>query len=87
MYYFLRLSCLALTDRNFRIATILKNPSTDPACKTTLIVAPLALLDQWKAEIEERTNCGMKCLIYHGKSSLTSKRFFPMTSWSRFLEN
>jgi len=46
---------------------MLKNPSTDPGCKTTLIIAPLALLDQWKAEIDEKTNCGLKCLIYHGE--------------------
>ena len=30
------------------------------------IVAPLALLDQWALEIEMKTNCGFKCLIYHG---------------------
>jgi len=42
------------------------NRSKDPTCKTTLIIAPLALLDQWKLEIETKTDCGLKCLIYHG---------------------
>ncbi|KAJ7660074.1 hypothetical protein B0H17DRAFT_1145106 [Mycena rosella] len=32
------------------IALMFKNPSEDPACKTTLIVAPLALLTQWNQE-------------------------------------
>ena len=48
------------------MALLIKNQSTDPACKTTLIIAPMALLDQWKFEIEMKTNCDMKCLIYHG---------------------
>ncbi len=52
---------------SIRIATMLQNKSTNPMCKTTLIVAPLALLDQWKTEIETKTNCGLACLIYHGK--------------------
>jgi SNF2 family DNA or RNA helicase len=43
------------------------NKSQDPACKTTLILAPTALLDQWKLEIEMKTNCDVKCLIYHGQ--------------------
>lgn len=42
------------------------NQSTDPNNKTTLIVAPLALLNQWQLEIELKTNDALKCLIYHG---------------------
>jgi SNF2 family DNA or RNA helicase len=42
------------------------NASDDPRCKTNLILAPTALLDQWKLEIEMKTNNGFKCLIYHG---------------------
>ncbi|KDR76486.1 hypothetical protein GALMADRAFT_246858 [Galerina marginata CBS 339.88] len=55
------------------MACIVQNPSTDPACKTTLILAPVALLDQWKEEIESKTNIGLKCLIYHGQSKTKKK--------------
>ncbi|KAF8804469.1 hypothetical protein BYT27DRAFT_7243611 [Phlegmacium glaucopus] len=55
------------------MSLIVKNQSTDPLCKTTLILAPLALLDQWKMEIETKTNCGLKCLIYHGNSKTSRK--------------
>ncbi|KAJ7660054.1 SNF2 family N-terminal domain-containing protein [Mycena rosella] len=48
------------------IALMCKNPSEDPACKTTLIVAPLALLTQWNQEISTKTNADWKVLIYHG---------------------
>ncbi|ESK90272.1 snf2 superfamily protein [Moniliophthora roreri MCA 2997] len=50
------------------IATMVKNRSNNPNCKTNLILAPLALLDQWKLEIELKTNDLFKCLIYHGSS-------------------
>ncbi|KAF9256614.1 hypothetical protein L218DRAFT_881400, partial [Marasmius fiardii PR-910] len=50
------------------IALMIKNRSTDPTCKTNLIIAPLALLDQWKMEIEMKTNDVFKCLIYHGNN-------------------
>ncbi|KAF4616900.1 hypothetical protein D9613_008762 [Agrocybe pediades] len=53
------------------MTTIVMNRSEDPACKTTLIIAPLALLDQWKEEIESKTNCGLECLIYHGPNRTT----------------
>jgi SNF2-related domain len=56
-----------LADSMIRMSVIVTNRSTDPLCKTTLIIAPLALLDQWKMEIETKTNCKLKCLIYHGK--------------------
>ena len=57
---------LSLMFLTTRIAVIVKNQSTDPICKTTLIIAPTALLDQWKMEIDLKTNCQLKCLIYHG---------------------
>lgn len=44
--------------------------SNDRAVKTNLIVAPVALLDQWKLEIELKTNSGLKVLIYHGKQPI-----------------
>jgi len=59
---------LSLMFLTTRIAVIVKNQSMDPICKTTLIIAPTALLDQWKMEIELKTNCELKCLIYHGSS-------------------
>ena len=51
-----------------RLATLVSNQSRDPLKKSTLIVAPLALLDQWQMEVEMKTNCDLKCLIYHGTS-------------------
>ena len=51
------------------IAVIAANRSRNPLNKSTLIVAPLALLDQWQLEIEMKTNLGLKCLIYHGARS------------------
>jgi SNF2 family DNA or RNA helicase len=46
---------------------MISNPSDDPRCKTNLILAPMALLDQWKLEIELKTNIGLKCHIHHGQ--------------------
>ncbi|KAI9636028.1 SNF2 family N-terminal domain-containing protein, partial [Dioszegia hungarica] len=51
------------------IAIIVKNKSVDPRVKTTLIVAPLAVLNQWKSEIESKTTEGLlKVGIHHGVS-------------------
>lgn len=47
---------------------MVKNRSKDPKKKINLILAPLALLDQWKYEIETKTNCDLKVLIYHGSN-------------------
>ncbi|PPQ65989.1 hypothetical protein CVT26_010649 [Gymnopilus dilepis] len=55
------------------IACMVMNRSKDKARKTTLILAPTALLDQWKAEIESKTNCDLKVLIYHGSSKTKRK--------------
>ncbi|KAF9003233.1 SNF2 family N-terminal domain-containing protein [Cyathus striatus] len=43
-----------------------KNRSDDNSKKTTLILTPTSLLDQWRQELEIKTDCGLKCLIYHG---------------------
>lgn len=49
------------------IALILANrPDSKP--KTTLIVAPVSLLSQWKDEIEKKTNCEprLRVLVHQG---------------------
>lgn len=46
---------------------MVQNRSKNPSCRTNLIVAPLALLNQWKQEIEDKTNYGLTCLVYHGQ--------------------
>ncbi|KAF9527621.1 SNF2 family N-terminal domain-containing protein [Crepidotus variabilis] len=56
------------------MAAMLMNPPKGKGSKTTLIIAPLALLDQWKTEIEEKTNCGLQCYIYHGAARTTSRK-------------
>ncbi|WWD10365.1 hypothetical protein V865_008500 [Kwoniella europaea PYCC6329] len=56
------------------IATIAGHQSEDPKVKTTLIIAPLALLHQWKNEIEAKTTPGfLRVLIYHGPKRVKSK--------------
>ncbi|PLW46655.1 hypothetical protein PCASD_03707 [Puccinia coronata f. sp. avenae] len=50
------------------IATMVKNRSTDPKTKATLVLAPLALLNQWKEEIADRSTCDFTVLIYHSSS-------------------
>ncbi|KAJ9104320.1 hypothetical protein QFC19_003960 [Naganishia cerealis] len=56
------------------IATIVANPSEDPSCKTTLIVAPVALLEQWKLEIENKTYGQLDVYIFHGTNKNISKK-------------
>lgn len=53
------------------LALIVSRKSTDRARKTTLIVAPVALLRQWKEEIDEKVSRGhkLKTYIYHGAKS------------------
>ncbi|KAF2246725.1 hypothetical protein BU26DRAFT_431154 [Trematosphaeria pertusa] len=50
------------------LSLILANPSRDPACKTTLIIAPVALMKQWEKELERhvRPTHRLKVYIYHG---------------------
>lgn len=41
----------------------------------TLLLGPLALLEQWKDEIDEKTDAGaVKSLIYHGSNKPTSRK-------------
>ena len=58
-------------------ATMVANPSQDMNCKTTLIVAPLALLEQWKLEIEQKTCGHLSVFVFHGAANtrgMTKKR-------------
>ncbi|KAI4920930.1 hypothetical protein J4E85_009045 [Alternaria conjuncta] len=50
------------------LALICANPPTDPACKTTLIIAPVALMRQWEKEIERHIHPRhkLKVHLYHG---------------------
>lgn len=52
------------------LALMVSRRSTNPARKTTLIVAPVALLKQWEREIEKKLKPGrqhsLSSFIYHG---------------------
>ncbi|KIJ44978.1 hypothetical protein M422DRAFT_167577, partial [Sphaerobolus stellatus SS14] len=57
------------------IALCVKNrPPPNADKKSTLVVAPAALLQQWKTEIEQRTSSdlGLKVRIHHGNFKLNS---------------
>jgi len=50
------------------LALLVSRPSEDPKCKTTLIVAPVALLKQWEREIKKKLKKDhqLSVFIYHG---------------------
>lgn len=52
------------------ISLICARPSQDPARKTTLIIAPVALMRQWEKEIARhvRPNYRLSVYVYHGTS-------------------
>lgn len=56
------------------LALIVSRPAIDRSRKTTLIVAPVALLQQWKREIERhvRTRYRLTVLILHGEARNTT---------------
>ena len=59
------------------IALMVSRPSTDPDRKPTLIVAPVALLQQWKREIERTLRPGKHQLttyVLHGERRTTAFR-------------
>lgn len=42
--------------------------------KTTLIIAPLAVIKQWEREVHEKTDAGLKVYIHHGSSRAKGKQ-------------
>ncbi|KAK3049310.1 hypothetical protein LTR09_009488 [Extremus antarcticus] len=52
------------------LSLIVERKSEDPRCKATLIVAPLALMRQWKQEIESKIKSSHRLSVYvqHGPS-------------------
>jgi SNF2 family DNA or RNA helicase len=56
------------------ISLMVSRPSEDPRRKTTLIVAPVALLSQWEAEMIEKVKPRYKLTIYKYHGSGASSR-------------
>jgi SNF2 family DNA or RNA helicase len=56
------------------IALMVSRRSSDPKCKTTLIIAPVALLKQWENEIKVkvRPEKRLTTYLYHGSKKNTS---------------
>ena len=57
------------------LALMVSRKSTNPNCKTTLIVAPVGLLRQWQREIKTKLKPGrfnLRTLILHGNNRLQS---------------
>ncbi|KAF2662474.1 hypothetical protein K491DRAFT_585050 [Lophiostoma macrostomum CBS 122681] len=50
------------------LALVVARPSTDPTCRTTLIIAPVALMRQWEKEIQRhiKDSHRLKVHVYHG---------------------
>lgn len=59
------------------------NKPTDPKIKTTLIVAPVALLKQWEREIETRVKPEHKLsvLLYHGVAKRANMKFKDLSKY------
>jgi SNF2 family DNA or RNA helicase len=65
------------------LSLILANPSTDQTCKTTLIVAPVALMRQWEKELARHVHPRhrLSVYVYHGngkKASFDKLRTFDV---------
>lgn len=58
------------------LALMVSRRSTDPKRKTTLIVAPVALMKQWEREISQKLKTGLdnrlSCFILHGANRHTT---------------
>lgn len=48
------------------IALMIANKSNDKKCRSTLIIVPLAIIDQWKTEIAIKGSSAIKVFLYHG---------------------
>lgn len=65
------------------IALIVSRPSSDPKCKTNLIIAPLSLLKQWEREIQKKLKPGkfqLSVYIHHGNGK-KHKTFQELTRY------
>lgn len=58
------------------LSLLVTRKSDDPRCKTTLIVAPVALLRQWKQEIQQKIKTGRHALTVFTHHGATKKRNF-----------
>lgn len=65
------------------IALMVSRPSEDPRRKTTLVVAPVALLSQWESEILEKVKprYKMKIYKYHGSGSNSRVTFSQLRNY------
>lgn len=59
------------------LSLIVAHKSNDEDCKTTLVVAPVALLRQWAAELDSKLKSSyrFKVAIYHGNEKKQMTRF------------
>lgn len=58
------------------LSLIVSRPSEDPARKTTLVVAPVALMRQWEREIKTKVKGGnhaLRVITYHGSKKRSFK--------------
>jgi len=64
------------------LALLVSRPSQNPKCKTTLIVAPVALLRQWEREIKNKLKKDhqLTVFIYHG-SGKKDKSFSDLAKY------
>nr|POF17062.1 putative atp-dependent helicase c23e6.02 [Quercus suber] len=57
------------------LSLIVSNRSDDPSCRQTLVVAPVALMRQWKSEILTKVKPGphaLKVFVHHGQKKKPS---------------
>jgi SNF2 family DNA or RNA helicase len=67
------------------LGLILANPSDRKKVKskTTLIICPVALMQQWKNEIDSKSDGRLKVLLHHGPSRTNGAfSFFLVCSFS-----
>lgn len=71
----------SISNNQFR-SLIMTDPSPDPACKTTLVIAPVALLYQWEKEFEKHVlpEHRLSVYIHHG----VSRKSYSFEQLSRY---